>query len=198
MQALEYKSKEALKSDLKMAAGSKDGCLTWEEFLNFFFLKNATMADRIDGNDWWNKVDREGNPILADTTPTKGETFASSEKGSTSGKKRLDKRTSLFADFKEVDVTPAMQLLMDSRRVKTEQEVEEDWANMQRRKTLEAEVGSPGGAKTKKKQPTVMLGMDEDGVDPLGFQREKSKNLLLASQIETMKEIYDRLDKYND
>jgi len=34
--------------------------------------------------------------------------------------------------------------------------------------------------------------------DGFGFQREKSKNLLLNSQIETMKEVFDRLDRYNE
>ena len=57
MQALEYKDAKTLEKDVKIAAGKKEGCLTWEEFLNFFFLKNATLLDRIDGNDWWTKID---------------------------------------------------------------------------------------------------------------------------------------------
>lgn len=36
---------------------------------------------------------------------------------------------------------------------------------------------------------------DEDG---FGFTREKSKNLLLSSQQEVMKEVFGRLDKYNE
>lgn len=36
---------------------------------------------------------------------------------------------------------------------------------------------------------------DEEG---FGFQREKSKNLLLNSQEEIMREVFERLDKYNE
>ena len=32
----------------------------------------------------------------------------------------------------------------------------------------------------------------------IGLNREKAKNLLLPSQIESMKEIFERLDRYND
>ena len=31
--------------------------------LDFFFLRDATLQDRVDGNDWWNKLDREGKPM---------------------------------------------------------------------------------------------------------------------------------------
>lgn len=46
-----------------MASCEKDGYFTWEEFLDFFFLKNAPLQDRIDGNDWWNKLDSIGNKL---------------------------------------------------------------------------------------------------------------------------------------
>ena len=32
----------------------------------------------------------------------------------------------------------------------------------------------------------------------LGINRPKSKNLMLPSQMETMKEVFERIDKYND
>ena len=34
--------------------------------------------------------------------------------------------------------------------------------------------------------------------DAFGFGREKSKNLLLSSQVAVMKEVFDRLDKYDE
>ena len=41
--------------------------------------------------------------------------------------------------------------------------------------------------------------VDQSAIDQqLGISREKSKCLLLPSQIETMKEEYEKLDKYND
>ena len=57
MNALEVRSKRELNDYVENSACEKKGCLTWNEFLNCFFLKNATMEDRIDGNDWWSKLD---------------------------------------------------------------------------------------------------------------------------------------------
>jgi hypothetical protein len=50
-----------LADSVKLAAGVKEGYLQWNEFMNFFFLKDATFQDRIDGNDWWNQIDSTGN-----------------------------------------------------------------------------------------------------------------------------------------
>ena len=50
---MEMKSKRELNELVDQAACAKKGCLTWDEFLNTFFLRNATFEDRIDGNDWW-------------------------------------------------------------------------------------------------------------------------------------------------
>ncbi len=57
MHALEVRSKRELHDQVDQAACAKKNCLTWTEFLNIFFLKNATFEDRIDGNDWWCKLD---------------------------------------------------------------------------------------------------------------------------------------------
>jgi hypothetical protein len=40
--------------------------------------------------------------------------------------------------------------------------------------------------------------LDTDLGDGFGFTREKSKNLLLNSQIEVMRQVFERLDKYNE
>lgn len=64
MNALDIKSKRDLHDQVQMAACAKKGCLTWEEMLNYFFLRNATMQDRIDGKDWWSKLDPSGQPII--------------------------------------------------------------------------------------------------------------------------------------
>ena len=53
MTSLRITDKKKFRSGVKYAAGVKDGCLTWMEFLDYFFLKDATMEDKIDGNDWW-------------------------------------------------------------------------------------------------------------------------------------------------
>ena len=40
--------------------------------------------------------------------------------------------------------------------------------------------------------------LDTEVGEGFGFTREKSKNLLLNSQIEVMREVFERLDKYNE
>ena len=94
-------------------------------------------------------------------------------------------------------MTPALEMLMKSRRVKTEQEVEEDFNNRQRIREMGESPAHAG--KSKKGNTSTTQILDEEALNDLGFgQREKSKNLLLPSHIETMKEVFERLDKYND
>ena len=58
---------------------------------------------------------------------------------------------------------------------------------------------SSGGMKSGKGSTVGGPIVDQDAVDQqLGISKEKSKCLLLPSQIETMKEEYEKLDKYND
>jgi hypothetical protein len=45
MHALEYKDPKKLERDIKKAACRKDGVLSWDEFLNFFFLKESTLLE---------------------------------------------------------------------------------------------------------------------------------------------------------
>jgi len=40
---MNYNSVKKLEDDVKVATAAKDGCLTWAEFLDFFFLKDATF-----------------------------------------------------------------------------------------------------------------------------------------------------------
>lgn len=64
LSAMNYTSIKKLEEDVKFATGAKDGCLTWSEFLDFFFLKDVSFQDRIGKtNDWWNKIDPNGKGI---------------------------------------------------------------------------------------------------------------------------------------
>lgn len=94
-------------------------------------------------------------------------------------------------------MTPALELLLKSRRVKTEQEVEEDFKNMQEQKILSESLGV-NTKKTNKKSAVMLEALNQDGLtDALG-KREKAKCLLLPSQVQTLKDIYEALDKYDD
>jgi len=64
MQALGYKESRTLGEAIKMSASKKEGYLMWSEFCDFFFLREATLKDRIDGNDWWNQLDSKGVMVL--------------------------------------------------------------------------------------------------------------------------------------
>jgi len=64
MQALGYTESRTLGEAIKMAASKKDGYLMWSEYCDFFFLRDATLKDRIDGNDWWNQLDSKGLMVV--------------------------------------------------------------------------------------------------------------------------------------
>ena len=63
MTAMNCKDVQKLSTDVNIAACVKEGYLTWPEFLDFFFLRAASFTDRIDANDWWNKIDENGKSI---------------------------------------------------------------------------------------------------------------------------------------
>ena len=63
MRALGYDDQRQLAEAIRVGAGKKEGYLTWGEFLDFFFLGNTSLQDKIDGNDWWNQLDSKGNYI---------------------------------------------------------------------------------------------------------------------------------------
>lgn len=208
MNALEIKSKRELNDSVELAACKKRGCLTWSEFLNFFFLKNATLEDRIDGNDWWDKLDQNGQPIVeeAEKDKTVSRTFddddlddkenALDNNNSRYGGGRMSRGARLLKEFKEVPMTPALDFLINTRKSKVAFDVEEDFRGMR-------ETGATSSGLDKMRSSGGMRNMapivDQEAVDAqLGISREKSKCLLLPSQIETMKQEYENTDKYND
>lgn len=93
-------------------------------------------------------------------------------------------------------MTPALEMLLRSRKVKTEQEVEEDFNQMQEQKALAD--GQPVKKKATGKAQMLLEAMNPDGLSDAFDKREKAKCLLLPSQIMTMKEIYTAMDKYDD
>jgi len=133
MEALGITTTKELNQKVKAAPCAKVGCLTWEEFLGFFFLKEGNLLDYTEGN-WWNNLDENGNRIIKEA-----EKKASSKKSAeisdfrddeSSGNKMSKKSRKFLAELKEVPMTPALEMLLKTRRIKTEQEVEEDFKNM--------------------------------------------------------------------
>ena len=108
--------------------------MTWTEFLNYFFLRNATMQDRIDGDDWWTKLDQNGQPVVAgeearnDFTGTfdDGEGEEDDQEEDRFGRK-MSRGARLLKEFKEVPMTPALDFLLNTRKQKVEFDVENDF-----------------------------------------------------------------------
>ena len=142
MNALDIRSKRDLHDQVEMAACAKKGCLTWEEFLNYFFLRNAPMHDRIDGNDWWTKLDQNGQPVQEEEAREQTMTFALDDdvdgNGDFGGESRFGVKMSrgakLLKEFKQVPMTPALEFLMKTRRQKVEFDVDDDFRQMQETK----------------------------------------------------------------
>ena len=82
-------------------------------------------------------------------------------------------------------MTPALEMLLYSRKVKTEQEVEDDFKN--RQKTSQ----SGGGVVKKKNQQLISALLDEEEIGDAFNDKEKSENLMLPSHIESMREVYE-------
>ena len=62
MNTLGYDHPKELSQSIKLCGCIKDGCLLWEEFLDFFFLRNSSLQQRIDGKDnWWRKIGHEAD-----------------------------------------------------------------------------------------------------------------------------------------
>lgn len=63
LNAMNIPNSMVLEQMIKQAACKRENQLTWKEFLDFFFLKDASLQNRIDANDWWTKLDPEGKKI---------------------------------------------------------------------------------------------------------------------------------------
>ena len=70
MRVMNCSDPKKLQTEVNLAACAKEGSLTWSEFLDFFFLRDANFVDRIDANDWWNKIDENGKSIQVSATQT--------------------------------------------------------------------------------------------------------------------------------
>jgi hypothetical protein len=43
MRALGYSDQDEVAQAIKVSGSAKDGCLVWDEFLDFFFLRQASL-----------------------------------------------------------------------------------------------------------------------------------------------------------
>lgn len=102
---------------------------------------------------------------------------------------RMSRGARLLKEFKEVPITPALEFLMNTRKQKVEFDVEDDFRGMRETGASSgADMMRSSGMKGKGTSGVVAPIVDQETIDQqLGISREKSKCLLLPSQIETMK-----------
>ena len=105
----------------------------------------------------------------------------------------MSKGARLLKEFKEVPMTPALEFLMHTRKEKVKFDVDDDFNKMQETQGTKATSGPMDMMRTSAGRGTKSSGLsgaivDQEAVDAqLGISREKSKMLLLPSQIETMR-----------
>ena len=180
--------------------------------MDFFFADSETnLHDRDESEPWWSKLDREGKVI----PPEKELTLAEEEEKEKNAKKNNKGDPVSFSllspaaqreqnDKKPVPMTESLKILQKSREDKTNQDVEDEFRKLEDEK-MKREGKPMPKRKAKSKMPEydslAMMGEGYDDDDEEGgglFKREKSKNLLLQSQVEAMKVVFDKLDKYEE
>ena len=70
-----------MRKEVKEASCLKEGCLTWKEFLDFFFLKDVPLAERINKTSFYDHLDMDGNLIKEETKKKKRGLDPDSEEG---------------------------------------------------------------------------------------------------------------------
>ena len=58
MRALGYDDISQILTGVRDVNSTKEGCLLWEEFLDFFFMRQSHLqrTDSNDGGNWWRKI----------------------------------------------------------------------------------------------------------------------------------------------
>ncbi len=63
MRALGFKDQKDLQTNVKFVHSAKEGCFMWEEFLDFFFLKNQQSQQQKGlyqaQENWWREIGKE-------------------------------------------------------------------------------------------------------------------------------------------
>ena len=216
MHALGYEDPRELGESVKLSACKKDGFLMWAEFLDFFFLRGASLQDRLDGGDWWSQLDSRGRQIVKEDEEEKTDEEGLDKENrdvSNSQKQKGRDRSGSPGPFgrygarkqlperKPVTVTPSLRMLQASRATRAEREVEDEFKVLAAEKKAGLKTGGAGATKpsAKKEKSGDLEALEAElAGESLGFSREKSKNLMLNSQLELMREVFVRLDKHNE
>lgn len=165
MNALGYDGPEEVTKNLKHTPTSKDGCLLWEEFLDFFFMRQSDLEGRSRINKsetWWRRVEQQpseqknadanqdGNGEKKDSPPGKkgvpryGAGNAQANSGPIMPYNYED------PDKKPVKITESLKMLQDTRRDKVTQEVEDEFRALHQKQVKQKSLAAsslPSGSK---------------------------------------------------
>lgn len=194
MNALGYNSSEDVTSAVKKATSVKEGSLMWDEFLDFFFLRQANLQQKgfDKNNNWWRKI---GQPeviaeVKASADDVHNEKVNSGKKAnvprygaSSSQQQQVMPYNYEDPDKKQFKMTENLKMLQNTRKGKVEQEVEEEFKVMHQQKLAQKSLAAstmPVGAK-KKVGWEASAGDEDDEEQLFGFKREKSECMLLKS-----------------
>jgi len=138
MTALGYEGPEQVARGVKDLATTKDGSLLWEEFLDFFFLRQGGLRYQSGSQEhWWRRIGqsetkqdpRSGDEDEApkkDSPAKKVPRYGASQGGSSGMPYNYED-----PDKKPVKMTETLRMLQETRRGKVTQEVEDEFKALQ-------------------------------------------------------------------
>ena len=133
MNALGYDTPEEVAQAVKRVTSGKDGCLLWEEFLDFFFLRQASLQGINGGDSWWRQI---GNSEKKDSQTAQAEEGVASARNNSPNKKAAVNAPRYGGgqsygyedpDKKPVRMTEQLRILQETRQGKVASEVEEEF-----------------------------------------------------------------------
>ncbi len=153
------------------------------------------MEQRMEGDNWWRKIGKEDEKDKDEIEEEEKENKDKNrpQKLDTSIPRYKSFGTSDLDDKREVKLNPSLKLLQDTRKGQTELDVEEEFKKAQEMKKMG--ISSKGPKKVQKQE---YMDSDDELEDGFGIKREKSQCLLLNSQIAIIKELFEKMDKFND
>ena len=117
MNAIDHTNHLVLEKEIKKTKTIKEGCLTWKEFLDFFFLKDKnSILPGVERFDWWLQIDTNGKRILPETGKETPRAITDLENKKNPKKSKLAKeeedeaiyqrKKALENELREIEVTP--------------------------------------------------------------------------------------------
>ena len=150
MNALGYDDPSEVSDDVRKCLSIKEGCLTWEEFLSFFFKDPTIFSESFAKEDNHKSQDNKENKEVKQLSPGVPRYKSKQEPVKKEVTYNYDD-----PDKKPVKMTNSLKMLEDTRKSKTEKEVEDEFRQLQEKKLFDQKsVNKQSPSKSAKKQLT--------------------------------------------